>query len=144
MTTRKNFRAAVYMLIKQGDKYLVIRRHNTGYRDGQYTVPAGHVDDGESARAAAVRELAEEVDLRAIETDAELVHAMQRHEGEFDYIDFYFNIAAWQGKPCICEPDKMDDLRFMTLKELETVGIPGVISALHAISIGERFSSLGV
>ena len=133
MTTRKNFRAAVYMLIKQGDKYLVIRRHNTGYRDGQYTVPAGHVG-----------ELAEEVGLRAIEADAELVHAMQRHEGEFDYIDFYFNIAAWQGKPCICEPDKMDDLRGMTLKELETVGIPGVISALHAISIGERFSSLGV
>ena len=95
MTTRKNFRAAVYMLIKQGDKYLVIRRHNTGYRDGQYTVPAGHVDDGESARAAAVRELAEEVGLRAIEADAELVHTMQRHEGEFDYIDFYFNIAAW-------------------------------------------------
>ncbi|MGB1592331.1 MAG: NUDIX domain-containing protein, partial [Promethearchaeia archaeon] len=36
---------------------LLSRRLNTGFRDGQWGLPAGHVNPGESITAAAVREV---------------------------------------------------------------------------------------
>ena len=38
---------AVYLILKEGDKILLGRRVNTGYHDGDYTVPSGHVEAGE-------------------------------------------------------------------------------------------------
>lgn len=142
MTERKLFRAAVYMLIKKEGKFLALRRFNTDYRDGEYTFPAGHVDDGESAIHAAVRELKEEVNLEAQEEDTKLVHVMQHKEGNHEYFDFYFEITKWNGEPKICEEDKMDDLRFISSQELDELAIPGVKKALEEIEKQNTFSSL--
>ena len=142
MTERKLFRAAVYMLIKKEGKFLALRRFNTGYRDGEYTFPAGHVDDGESAIHAAVRELKEEVNLEAQEEDTKLVHVMQHKEGNHEYFDFYFEITKWNGEPKICEEDKMDDLRFISSQELDELAIPGFKKALEEIEKQNTFSSL--
>lgn len=142
MTERKLFKAAVYMLIKKEGKFLALRRFNTGYRDGEYTFPAGHVDDGESAIHAAVRELKEEVNLEAQEEDTKLVHVMQHKEGKHEYFDFYFEITKWNDEPKICEEDKMDDLRFIDPLELSKLAIPGVKKALEEIEKQNTFSSL--
>lgn len=142
MTERKLFRAAVYMLVKKEGKFLALRRFNTGYRDGEYTFPAGHVDDGESAIHAAVRELKEEVNLEAQEEDTKLVHVMQHKEGNHEYFDFYFEITKWNSEPKICEEDKMDDLRFIDPLELSKLAIPGVKKALEEIEKQNTFSNL--
>ena len=141
MTERKLFRAAVYMLVKKEGKFLALRRFNTGYRDGEYTFPAGHVDDGESAIHAVVRELKEEVNLEAQEEDTKLVHVMQHKEGNHEYFDFYFEITKWNSEPKICEEDKMDDLRFIDPLELSKLAIPGVKKALEEIEKQNTFSS---
>ena len=142
MTERKLFRAAVYMLVKKEGRFLALRRFNTGYRDGEYTFPAGHVDDGESAIHAAVRELKEEVNLEAQEEDTKLVHVMQHKEGNHEYFDFYFKISKWNSEPKSCEEDKMDDLRFIDPLELSKLAIPGVKKALEEIEKQNTFSSL--
>lgn len=142
MTERKLFRAAVYMLVKKEGKFLALRRFNTGYRDGEYTFPAGHVDDGESAIHAAVRELKEEVNLEAHEEDTKLVHVMQHKEGTHEYFDFFFEITKWNGEPKICEENKMNDLKFIDPLELSKLAIPGVKKALEEIKKQNTFSNL--
>ena len=53
---RHKVEPAVYLLIRQDSKILMIRRFNTGYCDGMYSLPAGHLDGAETVKAAAIRE----------------------------------------------------------------------------------------
>jgi len=139
---RKTYRAAVYMILERDGKYLVIRRCGSGYRDGEYTFPAGHVDDGETATMAAVRELNEEVGIEINENSLKFIHAMQRHESDEDYFDFYFKINKWTDEPEIREPNKMDDLRWATPNEINKIAVPQVAQAIQKINAGELFSCL--
>ncbi len=59
---------AAFVVLRRGRQVTLLRRADTGYRDGFWALPAGHVESGESGescRAAAARELREEtgVDL---------------------------------------------------------------------------------
>jgi 8-oxo-dGTP pyrophosphatase MutT (NUDIX family) len=63
-------RAAVALCVVERDGALnvvVIRRAYRGRNAGQWALPGGRVEEGESAVAAAVRELGEEVGLRLTE-----------------------------------------------------------------------------
>ncbi|MCB0086534.1 MAG: NUDIX domain-containing protein, partial [Caldilineaceae bacterium] len=52
---------AVHIFLVQEEKVLLLRRYNTGYEDGNYSVPAGHLDGNEPVTQAALREAREEV-----------------------------------------------------------------------------------
>lgn len=55
MATRNKAIPAVYIFLEKDGKFLIARRCNTGYQDGNYQVPAGHVDEGELPTEAMVR-----------------------------------------------------------------------------------------
>ena len=59
----------VHVLLERGGEVLLMRRAGTGFFDGLYSLPGGHVEEGESLRATAVREMREEL---GIELDADL------------------------------------------------------------------------
>ena len=63
MKIRNKAVPAVYILLEQGGKVLLGRRCNTGYQDGNYQVPAGHVEEGELPTEAIIRETKEEVNV---------------------------------------------------------------------------------
>lgn len=111
---------AVYLIFKKGDRILLGRRHNTGYYDGWYGVPAGHVDAKELPRDAGIREAKEEVGVHIDAKDLQFVHASYRtaHDETGDRADYFFIIKKWDGEPKIMEPKKCDDLQWFPIGNL--------------------------
>jgi ADP-ribose pyrophosphatase YjhB (NUDIX family) len=117
----------VYGLLRRGDRVLLLRRSGSGFHDGELALPAGHVEAGESALAAIVRELAEEVVVDVRPEDCRLAltgHAGPERPGDASYVDLYFGIERWSGEPRIGEPDKATELIWAPLDPLpgDTVG----------------------
>ena len=139
---RFTLRAAVYLLLIKEGKVLLIRRFKTGWRDGEYTLPAGHVDGGESVRAELCREAKEEIGISIKPADLQFVHVMHQRDKQ-EYIDFYFAAKTWEGEPANCEPEKCDDLRWAPLNELPENVIPNVKQALAAYAAGDGYSEFG-
>ncbi len=54
---------AVYLILEKDNKILLLRRYNTGYNDGLYSLPSGHVEDGEFPIDALIREAQEEIGI---------------------------------------------------------------------------------
>ena len=59
-TDRFKLIAAVYVFFVRDGKILMLRRANTGYVDGDYSLVAGHADGNEALTAATAREAKEE------------------------------------------------------------------------------------
>jgi 8-oxo-dGTP diphosphatase len=137
---------AIYILFRHEGKLLLIRRANTGYQDGNYSLPAGHVDGGEPAEQAALREALEEVGVRIKPQDLRFVHLMHRNVDADDRYkteraDIFFEAVAWEGELANCEPQKCDELRWASSDALPENIIPEVAYAIHAIDRGEYYSS---
>jgi 8-oxo-dGTP diphosphatase len=98
---------------------------------------AGHVEKGETAFDAAIREALEEIDVRGL--DLRFVTAMQRTVGGApidERIDFFFETRSWVGEPRIVEPEKCADLRWFRLDSLPDPVVPHELSVLAAIRTG--------
>ncbi len=116
---------AVYsMVINDRQEILLIRRANTGYRDGYYDMPAGHLEEGETLRQTALRELKEETGLIASEDHLELVEFLHRMSSDRAYLDIFFRVTQWNGEPVIMEPSKCDDIGWFPLGTLPQNIVP--------------------
>ncbi len=136
------FRSAVHLFITQDDKILLLRRYNTGYEDGNYSVVAGHLNGGEQIIAAAIREAKEEVGIDIQEEDVEIVQMMHRIS-ESERIDFFVTVDSWQGEITNKEPNKCDDLSWFPLDQLPENTIPYVRQAIWNYQANIPFSSFG-
>ena len=126
-------------LIKEG-KILLIRRANTGFFDGSYEAPAGHIDGGEPVRKAAAREALEEVGVSINPEDLHVVHVMHRYGQKAERIEFFLTAEKWEGEPENREPDKCDDIAWFPLNSLPENMVPKSHHALEQYLKGETFS----
>ena len=95
------FPVTVHLLFFREDQILLLRRFNTGYRDGQYSVPAGHLDGNETVRAAAVREAEEETGVQIEASDILFSSVMHRTEDD-ERVDFFVHIPQMAGRAGQC------------------------------------------
>ncbi|MFC7441033.1 NUDIX hydrolase [Laceyella putida] len=132
--SHKKFTApvAVHLMFVQHQQVLLLRRYNTGYEDGKYSVVAGHLDGGEEVIQAAIREGKEEAGVKVDERDVQVVGVMHRKAVD-ERIDFFVRIHRWQGEIRNLEPHKCDDLRWFPLDALPDNMIPYV---KHALKLG--------
>lgn len=127
--TRARFPVTVHLFFFREDQVLLLRRFNTGFRDGEYSVPAGHLEGGETVMEAAAREGAEEASVKIQLNDMTFSTVMHRIEGE-ERVDFFVVVNQWEGEPFNAEPDKCDELRWVDVNALPTNIIPYVKQAL--------------
>lgn len=126
---RAKFPITVHLFFFREDQILLLRRFNTGYRDGEYSVPAGHLDGGETVLAAAAREAEEEIGVRIEAEDIIFSSVMHRHEGD-ERVDFFVRVQKWEDEPFNAEPDKCDDLRWVDVNSLPQNTIPYIRRAI--------------
>lgn len=139
---RAKFPVTVHLFFFRENQILLIRRFNTGFADGQYSVPAGHLDGGETVIAAARREAQEEVAVRIEPDDIQYSSVMHRMEGD-ERVDYFVHVTKWDGEPVNAEPNKCDDIRWADLDDLPTNTIPYIRRALHNHHTGIKFDEYG-
>lgn len=129
---------SVFVAIIDDGKVLLIRRANTGWLDGWYDLPAGHLEDQENLKDGATRELYEETGLKVLPENLKLIHVHQNHhDQEAPHYGYIFRAAKWEGKPKLVEPNKSDDIDFFPLNKLPAKVSPYVREALTDLSSDE-------
>src|SRR3989344_9380502 len=85
----------VYLMLTKENNILLLRRYNTGFHDGLYSFPAGHVEQGEGLIQAVIREGREEIGIESKLEDLNLVHVMHLDGVR---IGFLFRTEKWEGE----------------------------------------------
>lgn len=139
------FAASHAFIIKNGN-ILLLQRANTGWMDGMWTSPTGHIEPNETAKQAAIRETKEEAGITihpSMLTHAITVHRKNPQSGAV-YFDNYFTAQQWQGEPYVAEPNKASDIGWFELNNLpnDTI-VPTVLRALQCYIKGERYAEHG-
>ena len=144
--TRNQSVPASYLTLIKDNKILLLRRFNTGYLDGQYSLPAGHVEQGESFSQCILREAEEEAGITIHPEDLKVAHIMHRNSGHAELnerIDVFFTAEKWNGEISNREPHKCDDLSWFDLDRLPENIIPYVEQAIDCIKNEIHYSEHG-
>ena len=139
---RTRFPVTVHLLFFRENQILMLRRFNTGYADGLYSVPAGHLDGGETVLTAGAREAQEEVGVRIEAEDMTITTVMHRIEDD-ERVDFFVHVQKWDGEPFNAEPEKCDDMRWVNIDQLPENTVEYVRRSIANHLNGVRFDEFG-
>lgn len=135
--TRAKAAVAVYALLRREGRVLLLRRAGSGFHDGELSLPAGHVEEGEDALSAVVREVGEELLLGVRAEDCALAltgHSGPERPGDDAYVDLFFTVDRWSGEPAVGEPDRNHGLVWAPVDDLPADVVPYVADALRAVT----------
>jgi 8-oxo-dGTP diphosphatase len=133
---------AVHLLLIRDGKILLLRRANSGFYDGSYSVVAGHLDGGETATMAMIREAKEECGVILDPENLRMVHIIHRKSTD-ERVDFFYVADNWDGEPINMEKNKCDDLSWFSLNELPDNMVPYVKHGILSFNDGIFFSEFG-
>ncbi len=135
---------ASYLVLIEDDKILMLRRFNTGYEDGNYSIVAGHVDEGETFIHCIIREAKEEAGIILKSEDLKVCHVMHRNGGKGnERIDIFISAKDWSGEIEIKEKDKCDDLSWFSFDNIPENTIPCIKQAINCIKNKIFYSEFG-
>lgn len=129
-------------LMNGRDEVLLLRRFNTGYEDGKYSVIAGHIDGNEEVRAAAIREAREEAGIDIPLSDVKVVGVMHR-KSDGERVSFFLAAFRWRGNVVNAEPELCDDLSWHSVRDLPENMVPYVRRAIENYLNGRFYDSFG-
>jgi ADP-ribose pyrophosphatase YjhB (NUDIX family) len=121
---------------------LLARCANTGFADGLWNAPSGHLEAGEEVRAAMLGETREEIGL-ALAPDGVRVALVMQHRAPHGEprVGWFFEAAADDGRqPVNAEPDTCSELRWFPLHALPDDMVGYCRAGLDAYRAGERFA----
>jgi len=111
----------IVVCINDKQQFLILRRSNIDHREGQWTIPGGHIDEEDtSIEEGAVRELKEETDLACKVEDLTFL-------GEPKPQKYYFLTQIWKGSVDVAIPNpktneiEHDDWKWATIEEIKDI-----------------------
>jgi len=142
---------ASYLVLIKNNKILLLKRFNTGFMDGQYSLVAGHVEEKEGFTKTIIREAEEEANIVIKEPNIKVAHIMNRFEPQEEEkdkdlrerIDVFFEVNEWEGEIKNMEPNKCGDLNWFPLDNLPKNTIPYIKEAINNIQMKKFYSEFG-
>ena len=131
-------KVAVHLILVNGcDEILMLRRSNTGFKDGEYGLVAGHVEDGENLKSVMIREAEEEAGITLSLENLQVVGVIPSLQD--DYVYFFLCTEAWRGDVKNMEPEKCDDMRWLHPTELPENTVSYIAQAIDNYLNGKWF-----
>ncbi|GAB2689599.1 NUDIX hydrolase [Nocardia thraciensis] len=132
----------VHLVLRRGNEVLYGQRQNTGYEDGAWHHPSGHLEADESVIAALIREADEEIGVTITPEDVQFSHIMH-NSSSGGRMAFFFTVTKWDGEPDNREPEKCSGLEWFAVDALPDHMIDYCRVAMQHIADGSPFSVYG-
>ena len=141
---KEKFLSSVYLIIRNEEKQALLqRRQGTKLWPGFLALPAGHVDEGENAYDAVIREAKEELGIEiSINNIIDTFVVNRRNKSLLPYYDVYFEIDNYTGELKINEPEKCSELVWSDINNLPEDMIDFEIEAIKNNQKGVKFSTI--
>ena len=117
---KAKFLSSVYLIIRnKNNDILLQRRQGTKLWPGFLALPAGHIDEGENAYDAIIREAKEELGIEILlENIIDTFVVSRRNKSLPPYYDVYFEVSSYKGNIKINEPEKCSELVWCNIDNL--------------------------
>jgi len=132
----------VHLMLRKGNEVLFGRRQNTGFEDGAWHVPSGHLEAAESVVDAVIREAEEEIGITIKPEDASFSHIMH-NSSSGGRMAFFFTVRKWEGDVENREADKCSALEWFPVSALPDHMIAYCKVAMDHVAHGTTFSVYG-
>ncbi|WP_326646559.1 NUDIX domain-containing protein [Streptosporangium sp. NBC_01755] len=136
-TQRQQVTVDVHMILQRDDHILLCLRQGTGYADGLYCLPSGHLDPGETVIDCAIREAHEETGVvinPAHLRPATVVHHLSP-EGR-PRVGFFFVADTWDGEVVNAEPNKCAKIEWVPVDILPDNTVPYTTAGVELYRTG--------
>ena len=117
---KPEFYSAVFWIIKNEKwKILFQKRQNTGFRDWLYQLPSWHLEWRETMKESLIRELEEEINIKAKEEDLEILHISHVICPDRVYFNIYIKVLKYFWELNNNEIEKCSELVFKSYEEIK-------------------------
>ena len=135
-------RFVAHGLVERDGTYLVLRRRDGRYLGGQWDVPGGTVEDGETPAQAAVRECWEETGLRAVAGE-EVSHVENRdthgRDLTFHTLTYRLRLVGDTARVRL-SPEEHDDFCWVSPEDAATLPLVWHVGRTFEL-LGSRFDN---
>ncbi|MCI9063082.1 MAG: NUDIX domain-containing protein [Clostridia bacterium] len=114
---RYKVRCAVHLFLVKDGKFLVEKRCNREWCNGQYDVIAGHIPGGKDVVTSMIEIAKKEVNIDIKKEDLEFIQVMHDNSSNQEYISYFFKATKYSGEiknnePNICEKLEWVDMKY--------------------------------
>lgn len=135
MTTTEDYRphVGIHLILIRDGAVLLLQRANTGFADGDWSVPGGRLDDGEPLPHGAAREALEELGIHIDPADLAFGHICHHADPDgHQRIGVFFTTTRWSGDIINAEPDRCSALDWVKPDELPGNTVGYIRQGIHA------------
>lgn len=113
-----NLPVAVHVFLLKEGSILLLKRANTGFKDGYWSVPAGRLNSGETIKQAMIREAKEEVGANIDSKDLSKILVMHHKDDRGERLYFFSHCSNWKGELKNMEIDKCEKIEWFNINNL--------------------------